>query len=84
MAGLPGQRGVQSVDRALELLETIAREGAPLAITTLATRTGLHVSTAHRLLATLVARGYVSHDDRTHRYGPGPNLGRLVRDLGTP
>jgi IclR family acetate operon transcriptional repressor len=60
----PGRTGsdrhsIQSVDRALYLLETIAEAGGEATLTELATRTGLNISTCHHLLATLIKRGFV-------------------------
>ncbi len=63
---------VHSVDRALDLLEALAASGGAAAITALAARTGLHASTAHRLLATLVRRGWVEREPRTRRYRLAP------------
>lgn len=55
------ERGsVQSVDRALTLLEMLAKCGGGVALTELAGRTGLNISTCHHLLATLVKWGYVA------------------------
>ena len=48
--------GVQSVDRALSILETLAEDDEGYRLTDLAVRTGLSTSTAHRLLATLEKR----------------------------
>ena len=62
---------VHSVDRALDLLEALGGGGAT-GITALAARTGLHASTAHRLLATLVRRGWVEREPRTRRYRLAP------------
>ena len=73
-----GTPRVQSVDRALALLEIVAASDGDVAITTLAAKAGIHVSTAHRLLATLVARGYVTHDERTRRYRAGDALTNLA------
>lgn len=53
---------VQSLDRALALMEVIAREDG-LTLTDLAQRAGVPPSTAHRILATLQAHDYVSHDE---------------------
>src|SRR5262249_62255710 len=53
------RRSVQAVDRAPHLLEALATADGEVSITALATRTGLHVSTVHRLLSTLLRRGYV-------------------------
>ena len=46
---------IQSVDRALFLLETIAEAGGEATLTDLANRTGLNISTCHHLLATLIS-----------------------------
>ena len=50
---------VQSVARSLEILEALASE-PELGLVEVAARTALQPSTAHRLLATLVARGYAT------------------------
>jgi IclR family acetate operon transcriptional repressor len=71
------RRSVQSVDRALDLLEALAAVDGEVAITALATRTGLHVSTVHRLLATLLRRGYVRQNPETSRYYAGAKLATL-------
>ncbi len=56
-----GERGsVQSVDRALTLLEALAQSTGGTALTDLAGRAGLNISTCHHLLATLVKWGYVA------------------------
>ena len=72
------RRSVQSVDRALDLLEALATADGEVAITALATRTGLHVSTVHRLLATLLKRGYVRQNPDTSRYYAGAKLATLT------
>ena len=51
---------VQSVDRALTLLETLARSTGGTPLTELALSAGLNISTCHHLLATLVKWGYVA------------------------
>lgn len=53
---------VQSLDRALALLELIAREDG-LTLTELAQRAGVPPSTAHRILSTLEAHNYVLHEE---------------------
>ena len=68
--------GVQSVERALDLLEAL-EPGLPLGVSDIARRAGLPTGTAHRLLATLVARGYVRRD-AGRRYAPGPAALRLA------
>lgn len=72
------RRGVvQSVDRALDLLEALAGANGEVSITALAERTRLHVSTAHRLLATLLRREYVRQNPDTSRYYAGAKLATL-------
>src|ERR1700709_1159476 len=63
MAGVSRSVGsVQSVDRALSLLEALVVAEAPMGVGQLAERTGLPQGTAHRLLHGLQLRGYVRHD----------------------
>jgi IclR family transcriptional regulator, acetate operon repressor len=54
--------GVQSVDRALLIIETLAEDDEGYRLTDLAVRTGLSTSTVHRLLATLEKRRFVHFD----------------------
>jgi IclR family acetate operon transcriptional repressor len=65
------------VDRALDLIEALVAADGEVAITALAARTGLHVSTVHRLLATLLRRGYVRQNPETSRYYAGAKLATL-------
>jgi len=58
---------VQSLERAFDLLEALAA-GGELGVTELASRTGLVPSTAHRLLHTLIKRGYVIQSTESGRY----------------
>jgi DNA-binding IclR family transcriptional regulator len=67
---------VQSVDRALDVLEAVADAGE-LGVSEVAARTGLVVSTAHRLLASLADRGYVRQSATHGRY----TLGLKVLEL---
>ncbi len=62
---------IQSVDRALRILEAMAAEGRPLGLGEVASKVDLHVSTVHRLLATLRARAFVEQDEVTGRYRVG-------------
>jgi IclR family acetate operon transcriptional repressor len=71
---------VQSVARSLEILETLA--GAQeLGLVEIAARTDLRPSTAHRLLGTLVARGYAVRS-ATGRYRLGHKLAELAGAAG--
>src|SRR5450432_3622457 len=53
---------VQSVDRAMALLEALGEDEEGYRLTDLAIRTGLSPSTAHRLLTTLEQRKFVAFD----------------------
>ncbi len=66
-----GSGMVQSVGRALSLLEALEDSRGEVGIAELSKRVGLHVSTAHRILATLVARGYARQNPETGRYALG-------------
>ena len=78
-AGKPQRAGdgVQSVERALELLEALAEPREAKGVSELARATGLPVATIHRLLATMVSRGYVRQDTGSHKYTLGSHLIRL-------
>ena len=54
------RHSIQSVDRAITLLEAIADAGGECSLTELSHRTRLNISTCHHLLSTLVQRGYVA------------------------
>jgi IclR family transcriptional regulator, acetate operon repressor len=55
---------VQSVDRALSILELVASPSDETRLSDLARRAGLPVSTTHRLLTTMERRGFVRHDSK--------------------
>jgi IclR family transcriptional regulator, KDG regulon repressor len=62
---------VQSVDRAVSVLEALSKEQAGLGIVELSERVMLPVSSVHRLLATLGDRGFVSQNVATGHYRIG-------------
>jgi DNA-binding IclR family transcriptional regulator len=68
----PGPALVQSVDRALSILEILARRGAA-GVTEIGKELGVHKSTAFRLLAVLENRGFVeqAQDRGSYRLGLG-------------
>jgi IclR family acetate operon transcriptional repressor len=68
---------VQSVDRALALLEVLAAAGNPLGVGEVADLTGLPQGTVHRLLQTLQQRGYVRRD-LARKYSLGTGAIRLA------
>ena len=68
------RHSIQSVDRALYLLETIAEAGGEATLTDLATRTGLNISTCHHLLATLIQRGFAAKVSGRRLYALGSRI----------
>ncbi len=78
-AASAGERhSIQSVDRALFLLETIADAGGEATLTELSNRTGLNISTCHHLLATLINRNFAAKVPGKRLY----TLGTRILDLG--
>ncbi len=68
--------GVQSLDRAFGILESIADAGGVITLSQLASDTGLPLPTIHRLVRTLVDLGYV-RQEANRQYSLGPRLIRL-------
>ncbi len=65
---------VNSVERTLDILEELSGTTDSVSLTQLHAVLGLPLGTLHRLLSTLIKRGYASQDKETRRYGPGPKL----------
>lgn len=76
MAETPVKSGVQSVERVFELLELITDAGGEVTLSELSSSTDLPLPTIHRLLRTLVTKGYVRQLPN-RRYALGPRLIRL-------
>ncbi|MBX2805741.1 MAG: IclR family transcriptional regulator [Hyphomicrobiales bacterium] len=70
-------RTIQSLERALNLVDILALSQSELALNELASRAALNVSTCHHLLATLVKRGYVGQNPRTRGYYLGSRITEL-------
>ena len=61
---------VQSIDRALDVIEVLSGESDGLGVTEIANRIGLHKSTAHRIITTMVNRGYLNKTESgTYKIG---------------
>jgi IclR family acetate operon transcriptional repressor len=69
-------RTIQSIERALDLLDILAADGER-ALGEIAAKAGLNSSTCHHLLATLVKRGYVGRNPRTRSYFLGSRITEL-------
>jgi len=69
---------IQVIDRAAGLLDAIARYRRPVSLKILIAETGLHASTAHRILGSLIQNGLVEKDNDNHY-----RLGLRLVQLGT-
>jgi DNA-binding IclR family transcriptional regulator len=82
---------VQSLDRALSILDAIGFSDQELSLADVSARVGLAKSTTHRLLNTLELRGFVSRNPITGQYrpgmktlrslGPGPHIHRVLEEV---
>ena len=63
--------GIQSVERALDIVEHVAHQAEPTGVRELARTLGLKVQTTHNLARTLAMRGYLAQDaSRAYVLGP--------------
>lgn len=69
---------VQSVGRAIRILELVAEHPDKLGVTELGRRLGVHKATASRLVSTLAGAGLVERAPGTEMYRPGFGLVRLA------
>lgn len=72
---------VQSIERALTILDMLSEYPDGIQITRLSEIVGLNKSTTHRLLATLVNMNYVVKDDTTDKYKLGLQIVYLSRNI---
>ncbi len=70
-------RLIQSVERAIAILETLAKEPKGLGLSEIASRIDLSSPTTYHLIATLLAHGLVYQSPKTKAYQLGSNLIRL-------
>ncbi len=66
--------GIKSVAKVLDILEYLAATRRPVGASEVARAVGFHVSTTHRLLRTLAARGYVVQHGTLRHFALGPQL----------
>ena len=59
---------VQAVERALKILIVLAEAGTPMTLTQIRDEASLNISTAHRLLHTLMNDGFINQDKETGKY----------------
>jgi DNA-binding IclR family transcriptional regulator len=72
--------GIQSVDRALQILDILARRGAA-GVSELAEEMAIHKSTAFRLLSALEGRGMVQQSIHRGKYQIGVGVLRLASSM---
>ncbi len=65
--------GVQSIERAFNILETLALSDKAMGLSALAVESGLPLPTIHRLVRTLVDLGYVRQEPN-RQYALGPRM----------
>jgi DNA-binding IclR family transcriptional regulator len=76
--GRPASRHVAAVERAITILDELARARSELGTNEIGRRTGVNVSTISRILATLADGGLVEHVASTGRYRLGLGVVRLA------
>ena len=78
----PSSNGVSSTAlKALHVLEVVAAEPRPLSLREVAARADMGRSATHRMLATLLAAGYVRQEAGTRRYAMSYRVVTLSRNL---
>ncbi|MCI1966372.1 MAG: IclR family transcriptional regulator [Oscillospiraceae bacterium] len=65
---------IQSLIRAIAVLEALKEPGKSFSLAELSEQLGLPPSTIHRILQTFVSKNYVTRDEKTHLYRLGPAL----------
>lgn len=78
---MPQSELVQSVIRALDILRTVVESPNGMRLNEVADSCGLKVTTAHNLLRSLCARGFLSKDASGHFVG-GTAIGEMARING--
>ena len=73
---MPQKTTIQVIDRMASLLDAVARYPEPVSLKILAAETGLHSSTAFRILNSMLDNGFVERD-ATGKYQLGRKLLRL-------
>jgi DNA-binding IclR family transcriptional regulator len=71
-------RGWQSIGRALKVLDIIGSHQRPVSLTDISSEVQLTISTTHRILRGLEARGFVQRDPVAGDYSVGPSILRLA------
>jgi len=65
---------INALDRALDMLDYIYRQGKEVSVTQISTDLDVYKSTVHRTLATLEAKNYVERNPETGKYSLGMRI----------
>jgi IclR family acetate operon transcriptional repressor len=74
----------QSLERGMHVVEVVASSGRQTSLAEISRRTGLHRSTTHHLLQTLVGLGYLRQDPSTRAYELAAKLFQLTGRTWSP
>lgn len=75
--GASKQRGIQSVEQAIDLLSIFIGSASPLSLKVIADKAGMAMSSTHRYLVSLRRSGLVCQDELTGLYDVGPKALQL-------
>lgn len=73
--------GVQSVERTLDILESLVEFGSEVGLVEISQAVGLPLATVHRLLGTLIQRGYVKQNQHNRKYSLGFRALQMGHDM---
>src|SRR5215471_15060032 len=73
--------GVQSVERTLDILESLVDFGSEVGLVEISQTVGLPLATVHRLLGTLIRRGYVKQNRQNRKYSLGFRALQMGNDM---
>jgi IclR family acetate operon transcriptional repressor len=77
----PERSGVQSVERTLDILEALVELGSEVGLVEISQAVSLPLATVHRLLGTLIARGYVKQNRQNRKYALGFRALQMGSDM---
>jgi len=73
--------GVQSVERTLDILEALVELGSEVGLVEISQAVSLPLATVHRLLGTLIQRGYVKQNRQNRKYALGFRALQMGSDM---
>src|SRR5579864_7465872 len=73
--------GVQSVERTLDILESLVELGSEVGLVEISQAVALPLATVHRLLGTLIQRGYVKQNQQNRKYALGFRALQMGHDM---